>query len=219
MTKKTSLLEDPIFQTLVAAIAATIAKLTNLKTAGFYQEAQDEIDRGLEDLIGLKTDQIRNLSDSFVLDLLTVNEFLDLERLWFVAELIHAEGEIQIAQGRLSEGLESQTRALGFFIEVAFSANEDIPQVTQRIDALFSAWVDDLPAETLYSLYDYFDQRGDYIKAEKVITRMSTVTGNDPEIVGEMRDFYHRLVEKTDEELEQGGLIRTQVENASARIG
>lgn len=218
MVKKTSLLEDPIFQTLVAAIAAMVARLANLKSAGRYQEAADEIDHRLEELVGLKIDQLRHLGDGFVIDLLTVNGFLDVERLWYVAELIHASGEIKNAQGRTADGMELQTRAVGFFLEVAFNASEEIPQVAQRIDNLSTRLVGALSEDTLFSLYDYYEQRGEYAKAEKAINRMVAVTRNNPDILSERRDFYRRLLGKSDDELELGGLTRSHVESAASQV-
>jgi tetratricopeptide (TPR) repeat protein len=211
MIKKKSLLEDPLFQTLVAAISATIARLTNLKIAGHYQEAQQEIDSRLEEIIGLKSDQLQHLSDAFIIDLLTINEFLDVERLWYVAELIQAEGEIKIAQGRLSAGHENQTRALGFFIEVAFTAGENLPQIHDRIDSLFSRLHEKLPEEILFSLYDYYDQRGDFARALSALNQMLAISPEDPDLVLEKKAYLQRLSQKSDDELGYGGLTRTQI--------
>jgi tetratricopeptide (TPR) repeat protein len=212
MIKKKSLLEDPIFQTLVAAISAAIARLTNLKTAGLYQEAHQEIDNRLEEIIGLKSDQLQHLGDAFIIDLLTVNEFLDVERLWYVAELIQAEGEIKITQGRLSEGQENQTRALGFFIEVAFAAGENLPQIHERIDSLFDRLHEKVPEEILFSLYDYYDQRGDYARALSALNQALVISRDNPDLVLEKKAYLQRLSQKTDEELERGDLTRGQIE-------
>jgi len=214
MKKKTSILEDPIFQTLVAAISALMAKLANLKISGSYQEALVEIDQRLDELVGLKSDQLMGLSDSFIIDLLTINEFLDVQRLWFLAELINAEGVMKIACGLNSEGQDQQIRALGFFIEVAFGSAVDIPRVSQAIDTLFDDLRGELSEEILFSLYDYFDRRGDFARAAAALECMLSVTSNNPEIRAEIRDFYHRLSALSDEELIRGGLTRSQVEGA-----
>jgi hypothetical protein len=193
MVKKKSLLEDPIFQTLVAAIAATMARLANLKGAGFYAEAQSEIDKRLDELLGLKSDQLKQLSDEFILDILTVNEILDLQRLWYVAELIDSLGEIQAAQGRKSECLDSRSRALDFLIEVAFSSSEPIPEVNQRIDAIVKdLWVN-LSEETLFSLFSYYEKHGDHPSALLAIDQLLVITHNHPDLVMERDAYIQRL--------------------------
>jgi tetratricopeptide (TPR) repeat protein len=206
MVKKSSLMEDPIFQTLVAAIAAMMAKLANLVTAGEYQQALDEIDNELEDLVGLKSDQLEALSDDFILDLLTVNEFLDVQRLWFLAELFHARGEIRAAQGRRPEGVSYQVRALKFFIEVAFAATEEIPEVGRRIDSSFGSLRNELPEETTFSLYDLFERRGDYNKAEAALDRMLALTGDDSDLLAEKREFQSRMAQRQGRKADPGGV-------------
>lgn len=201
-------MEDPIFQTLVAAIAGMMAKLASLVTSGEYQRALDEIDRELEELVGLKSEQLKELSDAFILDLLTVNEFLDVQRLWFLAELIHARGEIRLAQGRRPEGVANQVRALNCFIEVAFAASEPIPEVGRRMDASFDSLREELPEETLFSLYDYYDRCRDFKRAEAALDRMLTLTGNDPDLLEEKRAFKRRVAQRQGEEAGSGGLDR-----------
>jgi hypothetical protein len=61
--KKKSLSSDPIFQTLVGAITAMIARITQLQVAGSYQQALQEINNELEELVGMKTDQLDSLSN------------------------------------------------------------------------------------------------------------------------------------------------------------
>jgi hypothetical protein len=212
MKKKTSILEDPIFQTLVAAISALMAKLANLKTSGSYQEAFVEIDRRLDELVGLKSDQLMGLSDAFIIDLLTVNEFLDVQRLWFLAELINAEGEMKSACGLNAEGRHQQIRALGLFIEVAFGSAVEIPSVSQFIDTLFDDLRDHLSEDVLFSLYDYYDRSEDFGRAIAALNCMLSVTRNNPDILTEKRDFYKRLSELPDEDLISAGLTRSQLE-------
>jgi len=216
MAKKTSLLEDPIFQTLVAAIAGMMAKLGGLKDAGLFKEAYNEIDKSLHELVGLKLNQLSQLSDAFILELLTVNDFLDVERLWYVSELIQAGGEIQMLQGRQSEGEASLIRSLNFLIEVAFAVTENIPELYQRMDKLFVMLKDVLPEETLFSLNDFYEQRGEYAKAAQAIERMSEISENYQEVQVEKRAFYLRLQGKSDGELSQGGMVRSEVVKALA---
>lgn len=211
MVKKKSLLEDSIFQTLVAAIAATIARLANLRAAGAYKQAHEEIEAHLDDLIGLKYDQIRYLDDQFILDLLTVNEFLDVQRLWYLAALINARGEILAAQGKREEGVENQLRALGFFVEVAFAAAEPISEVDQKIKKIAGDLWTDLPEETLFSLYDLWEQHGSYTQALASLDRLLEITANNPDLVHERRSYLQRLSRKTAEELKKGDLTLDQV--------
>jgi len=213
MRKKSSLLEDTLFQMLIAAITETLAKLANLKTAGFYQEAQDKINQELEELLGLKADLIRRLSDAHIIEMLTVNEVLDVGRLHYAAELFREEGEILHVQGQIVEEQVSRIRALNMFLEAAFAAGDKLPDIHERIDSLFEELGNTLPEDTLFSLFDYFEKRAYYAKAESAINWMLVVTNQNPEIAFEKKEFYRRLLKKTDVEIETGGFTRRKIEN------
>ena len=152
MRKKTSLLEDRLFQMLIAAVTETLAKLANLKTAGFYQEAREEIDQDLEELLGLKADLVRRLSDAHIIEMLTVNDVIDVGRLHYVAELFREDGEILRIQGQTVEGQASQIRALNLFLEAAFAAGDRIPEIHERIESLFVKFAVSLSEDILFSL-------------------------------------------------------------------
>ena len=200
MTKKKSLLEDPIFQNLVTAIAATVARLTNLRTSGAYQEASAEIETRLDELIGFKYDQIRYLDDEFILDLLTVNDFLDVQRLWYLAILINARGEIQNSLGNKNEGLANRLRALNLFVEVAFSTPESIDEVDAQIDLITNDLWEHLPEETLFSLYDLWEKRGVNDKALTTLDQLIKISGGNQELVQERERFIRRLMIKTEKD-------------------
>ena len=200
MTKKKSLLEDPIFQNLVTAIAATVARLTNLRTSGAYQEASAEIETRLDELIGFKYDQIRYLDDEFILDLLTVNDFLDVQRLWYLAILINARGEIQNSLGNKNEGLANRLRALNLFAEVAFSTSESIDEVDAQIDLITNDLWEHLPEETLFSLYDLWEKRGVYDKVLTALDQLIKISGGNQELVQERERFIRRLMIKTEKD-------------------
>jgi len=211
MRKKSSILEDPIFQTLVGAITSFIARITKLQVTGSYAQALDEIDQALEDLIGLKSNQLLGLTNEFILDLLTVNEYIDIQRLWYLAELINAEGDIKRAQGLKSTGIENQVRAMGFFLETAFASQLPIPQVDAQINALFSRLGEELSDDILFNLFDHFDRRGSYFKAVTSLDLMLAAANQISEIQAEKTKYLQHLLQIPESELNIGGLTIAEV--------
>jgi tetratricopeptide (TPR) repeat protein len=190
---KVSLSEDELMRQLVGAIAATVAKLLALKNAGQFQQALEEIDQLLEEILALKADLARRLSDEQIIEMLTTQEYLDTGSLYYVAELFKAEGEIYLSMGEMAHGQASLGRALNFFIEVGFASEEAFPEADERIDELFASLGAALPEETLFALFDYYEQTGAYAQAEAALGLMLLVTGNAPEILAEKRAFHERL--------------------------
>ena len=209
--KKASLLEDNLLQTLIAAITQTLARLVNLKTAGFYQQASEEIDAELEKLLGLKADLVRRLSDLHIVEMLTVNEVLDIGRLIYVAELFREDGEIQELQGKSIEGQTSQIRALNLLLEASYASHHKFPTVNQQITRLLATLYNALPEDTLFTVFDYFENRGQFADAERALGQMLEITHQNPEILTEKKNFYERLLEKPDHELNIGNLSRSHI--------
>jgi hypothetical protein len=209
---KASLSEDALLRILVTAIAETIARLALLRTAGQFAQAQQQIDQDLEELLGLKADLARQLSDQKIVEMLTTNEFLDVGRLYYVAELFRQEAEILKVQGQNTFAQISQARALNLFLEVGFAVENDFLEADERIDELFDDLGADTPEETLFTLFDYYEQVGAFARAAAAINLMLEKTENDPGILSEKRAFFERLLTESDAELEAGELPREEIE-------
>jgi tetratricopeptide (TPR) repeat protein len=212
MMRKSSLSEDTLLRMLVAAIAETIARLAMLRTAGNYQQALEIIDQNLEELLGLKADLARQLDDKHIVDMLTTNGILDFGRLYYVAELFRQEADIRANRGDSKQAQTSQIRALNLFLEVGFAVENEFPETDERIDELFAALGENIPEDTLFTLFDYYEQVGAFDRAETAINLMLKITENNPEIAAQKRGFYERLLDESDEEIEAGGLSRDEIE-------
>ena len=217
--RKASLSEDTLLRMLVAAIAETIARLALLRTAGNFQQALEIIDHNLEELLGLKADIARQLDDQKIIEMLTTNDFLDVGRLYHVAEVFRLDGEIRNEQGQTGQAKISQVRALNLFLEVGFAVENDFLEADDRIDYLFDTLDADIPEETLYAIFDYYEQVGAFDRAELSINRMLEVTEYNPEILAEKRAFYSRLLNESDEELAAGGLTREGIKSNLEKLG
>ena len=210
--RKSSLSEDTLLRMLVAAIAETIARLALLRSAGNFEQALEVIDQNLEELLGLKADLVRQLDDSQIVEMLTNNDFLDVARLYHVAEIFRQEGEIRGELRQTSRAQICQIRALNLYLEVCFAVDNDFLEADDRIDELFDALGANTPEDTLFTTFDHYEQVGAFDRAETSINRMLQSTGNNPEILVEKRAFLERLLQESDEELAAGGVNRDQIE-------
>lgn len=216
--RKSSLSEDTLLRMLVTAIAETIARLAMLRTAGNHLQALEVIDNNLEELLGLKADLARRLSDDKIIEMLTTNEILDVGRLYYVAELFRQEAEILNGQRQSALAQISQIRALNLFLEVGFAVENDFLEADEHIDELFGVLGEDTPEETLFTLFDYYEQVGAFARAVTAIDLMLEKTENDPDILAEKRAFFERLLTESDDELEAGELPREQIMQAYQQL-
>lgn len=205
---------------MIAIAAAMIARIMGLKASGDYQQARVVIDQLLELVVGLKADLVRRLDDDSLLETLTRQARLDTDRLWLLAELFKQDGDVLTLQGHATESRTSYLRALNLYLEVVLSGGApNYPEPHEIIGYLVRMLpAHMLPAETLYTLFNYYEQTGRYAQAEETLGRLLAATELKNEIEDEYRAFYRRLLEVTDAALQQGGMRRAQVEASLARL-
>jgi tetratricopeptide (TPR) repeat protein len=213
------LTEDYLIRMINLALAA-LASIIGLKTAGQYYEAFIEIDQTLEQLLGLRADLIRRLDDNSILTALTIQGSLDVDRLWVVAELYQEEGDIYNAQNNPAQGYWSYLRSLNFYLYgVLEGGGKHLSEPVEKIRALVQTLQDyDLPPETHFSLFYFYEQMGEYTKAEATLDRLMNVPGAQEDIRAEMIDFYQRLLGKSEADLVKADLTRAQVEDRLAKF-
>jgi hypothetical protein len=129
-----------------------------------------------------------------------------------VAELFRQEAEIRSTRGDTQQERASQIRALNLFLEVGFAVENEFPEADERIDELFETLGENIPEDTLYTLFDYYEQVGAFDRAEAAINLMLQITENNSEIAIEKKAFYERLLTESDEEIEAGGLTKEYIE-------
>jgi len=195
---KASLSEDILLKKLIAALQALVTRLNSLRQTGNYQQALALIDQNLEELLGLQASIIRRLDNNRLVEMLTTNEFLDVGRLYNVAEIFYQDGQIRAEIGDDNQALTSRIRALDLFLEVGFAIENEFLEADDRIDALSDTLGLSIPEETLFQLYDYYEQVSAFDLAEAALDRMLEITGGDPAIAAEKQAFQQRrLLEKT----------------------
>jgi hypothetical protein len=208
------LTEDYIMRMINQAIYV-LRKILGLKGAGKYQEALLEIDMMLEALLGLKSSLVKRLDDESILNSLTQQDKLDTDRLYVVAELIREEGEILAEMQREEESALSFLRSLHFYLEVVLSGGAptfDPPH--EHIENLYQKLhVYQLPSETLYLLFCYYEDTGRYGRASNALEKMGSDPETQAEVIQEQIEYFERLLEKTDDALLSGGVTRADIEN------
>jgi hypothetical protein len=207
------LTEDYIMRMINQALYA-LKKILGLKTTGHYQEALYEVEKILEMLFGIRYDIIRLMDDQSLLDVLAQQGPVDSDRLFVSGELFREEAEIRELMGLTEESYLGYIRALHFYLESALVDNfRELTPPHQQIEALRKKLEPvDLPADTLYPLFCYYEEEGRFVEGEKTLDRMKKLEDLAGETQKEQIAFYERLLEKTDADLSSGGMDRKSIE-------
>ncbi|MBN1669180.1 MAG: hypothetical protein JW862_18945 [Anaerolineales bacterium] len=210
--RKASLSEDSLLRLLIASIGEMLARVLALTRAGQFQQARAEIDQRLEELLGVQADLVRRLADDKIVEMLTLQDYLDTASLFSVAELFYVDGQLLLAQGDRGGGRARLGRSLNLHLEVAFADNEKFPGSSQRVDELSDLLGQELSEETLFSLAGYFEQVGKYRRADQAWQILLAITPYQADIRNEQKDFHRRLLELPDEALQAGGVSRVELQ-------
>jgi len=214
------LTEDYVMRMLNQALAVLL-KIAGFKQAGQYKQAQQAIDQELEELLGLKADLVWRLDDEAMLRALTINDQLDVVRLEIISDLFREQGEITAAQGRVDESRECFRRALMGYLEVglASESKESNVPLNQKIDGLLQTLGQTyLSDDTVWALFCYADQNGDFNEAERALADLAARPGVLADLRPEIIAFYERLLALPPDELSHRGLDRVQLEQKLASV-
>ena len=151
--------EDYIMRIINQALAVLMIAL-GLKKAGQLSEALQTFDQAVESLIGLNARLAKQLDDSLLLEMLTFQGKLDLDRLLVLADIYREQAEVYSMQGQPENSQFAAQRSLRLFLEatLAIKANPDL-ELIQKIEVLrHKLDPASLPVETRLALLDYLDR-------------------------------------------------------------
>jgi hypothetical protein len=152
------LTEDYIMR-MISQVLAVFLQALGLKKAGQFSEALQVFDQAVESLLGLNARLAKQLDDSQLLDILTFQGKLDIDRLLVLADIYREEAEVYILQGLPESSQFTAQSSLRFYLEatLASGANPNL-ELIQKIEALrIKLTAPTLPVETRLALLDYFD--------------------------------------------------------------
>jgi tetratricopeptide (TPR) repeat protein len=153
------LTEDYIMRMINQALAVLMIAL-GFKRAGQFSEALQSFDQALERLLGLNAHLAKQLDDSLLLEMLTFQEKLDVDRLLVLAEIYREEAEVYTLQGQPESSQFAAQRSLRLYLEAAL-ASEANPtlELIQKIEAMrLKLAAPALPVESRLALLDYLDR-------------------------------------------------------------
>ena len=205
------------FMRLVEQLTAVIAHVARLGNDDEYQEALDTTDGSLRQLTGLGTDAWLSMETEDILANLSMRDDLGGEETAvFMAGIFYQEGEIRALQGdedgadfRILKALQLQLAILNTHPDMPMP--DVVPSVSDMWARLEAADVV-LPAETTQALLDYYELTKLYDTAEELLFEWVESEPGNSDAVEAGIIFFERLSLLSDEQLEEGGLPREEVE-------
>jgi hypothetical protein len=202
---------------MINLLASALARILSLKKAHDFPQALVEIEKAYKQLLGADRLLLHRLSDVQLMELLGSDQALAGSKYYVVGRLLKEEGEILQLQGKNDEGLGLYATSLSLLIQSLLNAESpaDANHIA-TIDTLIEhLQAYEIPVRLRQRLFAYYEFVKRYDKAEDTIFELIDA---DAGSVQPGIQFYKRLLSKTDEELLQGNLPRTEVEEGLSQL-
>ncbi|WP_438446635.1 DUF6483 family protein [Gorillibacterium sp. sgz5001074] len=199
---------------MIEQLAQVMARYMRLKV----QEEQKAVLLQLEEFYGKlrlpKAGLLLGMTDRELLTLLSVNGEPDLDKTVSLALVFQEEGRVLENLGRHADSSGRFIKALYLMVTSA-RLGADVPGVdcSRHIEELReSLRTYRIPPETLVLLADHYESSRRFGQAEDVWFELLETVQSPDLYLEDARAFFGRILELTDEELEQGSLPRTEAE-------
>ena len=206
------------FLRAVQEMTQALVRVLFLKQREEYTQAMQEIGAALRKLREVPADDTKELSLDEWLELCRRHESAASGLLLGLADLLREQGELFSMQTRNAEAQGARVVALGLFLDAllrgeAFVSKELMLKVEELIAQCAAG---PMPASLWVRLVRYYEARGRFGAVEDVL--FDWRDSGEPGAVEAGTEFFDRLREKTDVELEQGGLPRAEVEEGRREL-
>ena len=129
-----------------------------------YQGALSLIDELFKQTVGMGSGFIHAISEETVLTMLTLLGILDVEKALMIATLLKAEGDIYEDQGNPDKAYYSYLKSVNLFLEILLRddnlhdlrCSSEVEVILGKLEAY------ELPLNTRYLLFRYYDQRKEF---------------------------------------------------------
>ena len=145
-------------------VGRALAQIIYHKEIQDYQGALSLIDELFKQTVGAGSGFLHAISEETLLAMITLLGVLNVEKALLIATLLKAEGDIYEDQDNPEAAYESYLKSLNLFLEILLCDDNlhDLQVSPEVEDLLDKLEVYELPLNTRYLLFRYYEQRREY---------------------------------------------------------
>ena len=221
-----SLVQRDYILRLFEQMGQVITVVIGLKKDGEPAEAMQVLNRNLQGLVGFDLDDIEHIGAADVVKLVriarsgsdSVGEVV-AGQLTVVAHLLQEAAGVYDLQGEPARADSARLKALHVYLVVLTEENAGLEPAREAIAPLTEQVADyALPYTLTDLLWRYHEQEGNFAQAENCLFELLEGAESDEGTLGRGIAFYSRLLDRSDPELQEGGLPREEVEAGLAEL-
>ena len=215
-----SLVQRDYILRLFEQMGQVIAVVIGLKKDGEPSQALQVMSESMQGLVGFNLEDAEKLSAEDLVQMVRISRSghsspgeMVAGQLGVVARILEETAEIYEMQGDPDRADRSRLKALHVYLVILVEERANVDDVRARVTPLLQRVSDYVLPFAISDLFWRFqEQHGDYAGAENTLFELLEATGADGGVANNGIAFYQRLLQKSDAELEAGGLPRDEVE-------
>lgn len=198
---------------IIEQLTAVMMRVVLQVEAKNYTKALIEIELAYQTLLSIDPNLVKQMTTDELLAWLRSSGVFDAQKSIIVAELLREEAKIRAMESRFTDAvLDLLIKAFCLYEEaMTYDSRFDTQEYEEKVDRVAQTISKyELPLEIQFRLFQRYERRGSFDKAEDVLHELMDRGYSDIAVEG--RAFYARLLEKSDAELVEGNLPRDEVQ-------
>lgn len=203
---------------MISQLAKVLAHIVQLREKGRDDDALREIDQSMQKLCGLNSQLVNSLSESSLIAAIRGGASLDVGKCLVLAGLLKEEGDLMADRDLEDDAAARYLKSLALYLEAMHDdARLHLPSYVERVQEVAGSLEEFvMPLDIRTRLMSYYELSGAFGAAEDVLFDMLEDEEDDAQAIG--ADFYGRMLELTDDELDSGDLPRDEVLEGLERV-
>ncbi|MCV9951381.1 DUF6483 family protein [Paenibacillus sp. BT-177] len=195
---------------MMEELTSAVASVLGLRRENKHVEALKQLDELLNKQFRLRSDLLRRLPPEQIIELFRMGPGMEADELQQVARILEEEAVIYMETSRLDEGIRILMKSLHLYLYSDLNgATRDLQVLPERIACIVKLLHEyELSPETSKLLAVHYERENRLDQAADVWFGLAW---EQPELRSEAEIFYSQLLDKTDAELERGGISRQEI--------
>ncbi|AJE52466.1 DUF6483 family protein [Paenibacillus polymyxa] len=195
---------------MMEELTSAVASVLGLRRENKHVEALKQLDDLLNKQFRLRSDLLRRLPPEQIIELFRMGPGMEADELQQVARILEEEAVIYMETSRLDEGIRILMKSLHLYLYSDLNgATRDLQVLPERIACIVKLLHEyELSPETSKLLAVHYERENRLDQAADVWFGLAW---EQPELRSEAEIFYSQLLDKTDAELERGGISRQEI--------
>jgi len=200
---------------MIDQLAKVLAKVIFNKENNNYDAAFNEVENGLNNIVGLDYNLISALSDKDILSLLSLNKESAGIKCIIIAKLLKEGTELKaLGKSQSADLTYDYLKSLNLYLE-GIPKNKDDKEILAAYDPDVDELINKIEQhnfspEIRYKVFKYYELQNKFGQASNELFKLKSLGYDNINIEG-IR-FYERLKELKDDELKKGNITREEVQ-------